>query len=301
VQETTPSEGWNDLEKPIEEGDEMRRMNLPILPAVPDTLPETVNLLAERLNGQMMPFPRLSTLLIAYMAWPEDEGNRDGWMVVHLARLLHASGAKLSADAGGAQTLRAFEIFGGLEALADAAGDKLQDRLMRIEGRWLHVADILQFVVDMANETRLQLPGGPSISKAMDLTQRHQSTPTKTVFVTSWSVHRHVAHVLAASAWLSREACKDRSEPGSILAAALLAPEAVIRLAASYQQFGLTLISHGQHRALLDAENLWQVPVPPDVLLPLPARRLSDDDLSFLTTERRARRKDGRPPLVESE
>jgi hypothetical protein len=164
-------------------------------------------------------------------------------MVVNLARLLDASGATLSADGDGAKTLEAFQMFGGLKALADAADDKLQDRLARAQGRWPYVADILQNVVDMAHDARLQLPGGPSISKALDLTQRHQSAPTKTVFVTSWSDYRHVAHVVAASAWLSREAYKGRSE-GSMLAAVLLAPEAVIRLAASYQQFGLTLLSY---------------------------------------------------------
>jgi hypothetical protein len=93
----------------------MRVMNLPHLASVPNSLPEIVTLLAERLNGPM-PFPRLLWLLVAYMAWPEDQGKRNGSMVVHLARLFVASGATLSADAGGSQTLAAFEMFGGLEA-----------------------------------------------------------------------------------------------------------------------------------------------------------------------------------------
>jgi hypothetical protein len=271
----------------------MRWMNLPELAPVPETIPELVALLAERLNGSM-PFPRLSSMLVAYMAWPEDQSNRDGWMAVLLARLLDASGATLSASEGGSRTLAALEMFGGLRALADAADDKLLDRLETAQRHWPHVADVLQYVVDMTHDPRLQLRGGPSRSKALDLTQQHSSASTRTVFETSWSKFRSVAHVLAASAWLSFDASKDKSQPGSIIAAALLAPEAVIRLAASYQQFGLTSVSHGQRRPLLDPDNLWRVPVPPDVPLNLPARRLSDDDLSFLTTERRARRKDGK-------
>jgi hypothetical protein len=182
-------------------------------------------------------------------------------------------------------------MFGGLGALAELALDNLQDQLVRAQSRWLHVADILQNVVDMAYDARLRVRGGASISKAQDLTQRHDSAPTKTVYATSWSAYRHVAHLVAAAAWLSREAHKQNgSQPGSIIAAALLAPEAVIRLAASYQHLGLSLLTHGSRRPVLDPENLWRVPDPPE-LLPLPARRLSDGDLSYLMTERRARSK----------
>jgi hypothetical protein len=58
----------------------MRGMDLPDLADVPNSLAEIVTLLAERLNGQMMPFPRLSTLLIAYMACPRiKEIGTGGW------------------------------------------------------------------------------------------------------------------------------------------------------------------------------------------------------------------------------
>jgi hypothetical protein len=182
-------------------------------------------------------------------------------------------------------------MFGGLGALAKFALDNLQDQLVRAQSRWRHVADIMQFVVDMDKDPHLRMAGGASISKAQDLTQQHYGVPTKTIYVTSWSAYRHVAHLVAAAAWLSREAHKQHgSQPGSIIAAVLLAPEAVIRLAASYQQFGLSLLAHGLRRPVLDPENLWRVPDPPE-LLPLPARRLSDRDLSYLMTERRARSK----------
>jgi hypothetical protein len=276
----------------------MRQMNLPELAPVPESIKELVALVAERLNGPM-PFPRVSSMLIAYMAWPDDEATRNWWMLVQLARLIAASGAKLSAEPTASQTLAAFESFGGLWGLADAADVKLQDELVRIQHRWVYVADVLQYVVDMWG-AHLELAGGPSIAKAMDLTQRHGSAPTKTVFVTSWSTYRSVAHLIAASAWLSREAAKDRQHPGSILTPALHAPEVVLRLAASYQGLGLSLRSHGRGRPLLDPEVLWHVPVP-EKLLPLPARALSEYDLTYLTTERRAPRKDGRPTQLQSE
>jgi hypothetical protein len=124
----------------------------------------------------------------------------------------------------------------------------------------------------------------------MDLTQRHESLPTKTVFINSWSAYRSVAHFVAASAYLSREATKDRPNARSALTAVLLAPEAVTRLAASYQHFVLTHRSHGQKQPLIDPEVLWKMPAP-EKLLPLPARALSEDDFAFLW-ERRARQKD---------
>src|SRR5215468_5125814 len=250
----------------------MRGMHLPTLAPIPNSLSETISLLAERLSGPM-PFPRLSFLLVGYMAWPEDNANRSAWMAGNLALLISASGAKLSADIE-PQTLRAFEMFGGLGAVAELALHKLQDQLVRAQSRWLHVADIMQNIVDMDKDGRLRVAGGASISKAQDLTQRHSNTPTKTVYVTSWAEYRHVAHVLAAAAWLSREAHKQRgAQPGSIIAAALLAPEVVIRLAASYQHFGFSLLTHGLRRPVLDPDNLWRVPVPPE-MLPLPARHM---------------------------
>jgi hypothetical protein len=275
----------------------MRGMNLPDLPPVPNSLPEIVSLLAERLNGPM-PFPRLSSLLIAYMAWPENEEMRNWWMLVQLARLIAASGAKLSFEPPAADTFAAFESFGGLEALADAADCKLQDELGKLQRRWNHVADVLQTVVDI-HYTPVKARGGASIAKAMDLTQRHDSLPTKTVFTSSWSAYRSVAHLLAASAYVSREATKKSPDARSALTAVLLAPEIVSRLAATYQHFVLTHRSHGQKRGLIEPEVLWQVPVP-DKLLPLPARALSEQDLAYLA-ERRAPRKDGRPPQLQSE
>jgi hypothetical protein len=265
-------------------------MNLPKIPPIPDSLEGNVALLAGRPND-FLPFPTLSFFLVAYMAWPEDEERRSCWISVRLARKLAVSGAKLSVEAPAAKDLEAFELFGGLEGLAKAADGPLQDELGRARIRWNHVADVLQTVVDIAYAP-VKVPGGASISKAMDLTQRHESLPTKTVFINSWSAYRSVAHLLAASAYLSREATKDRPEMRSPLTAVLMAPEAVTRLAASYQQFGFTYRSYRQKQTLFDPEVLWQVPVP-ETLLPLPARALSEGDFSFLINERRARRKDG--------
>jgi hypothetical protein len=275
----------------------MRMMDLPKMPPTPDDLEENVALLAERLEGPM-PFPRLSSLLIAYMAWPHDEASRNWWMLVQLARLIAASGAKLTVEPPAEKTLAAFELFGGLGGLADAADVKLQDELARVQGRWAHVADVLQLVVDISYAP-VKVRGGASISKAMDVTQRREALRTKTVFIKSWSAYRSVAHFVAASAYLSWEATKDRVGARSALTAVLLAPEAVTRLAASYYQFVLTHRSHGQKQPMIDPEVLWNMPVP-EKLLPLPARALSEDDVAFLE-ERRARRKDDRPPQLESE
>jgi hypothetical protein len=64
----------------------MRVMNLPDLPAIPSSAPECDELLAQRMPAGQGPLPRLSLLLLAYMAWPNEEKQRDSWMAANLSR-----------------------------------------------------------------------------------------------------------------------------------------------------------------------------------------------------------------------
>jgi hypothetical protein len=132
----------------------MRMMNLPDLPPTPDLPQENVDLVAER--GQApMPFPRFSLMLVAYMAWPQHQAFRDEWMSTNLARFLESSGTRLSASEGGDRTLVALKAFGWLDALANAADHTVSDRLIKAQHQWPHVADVFQYLVDMAYDDRL--------------------------------------------------------------------------------------------------------------------------------------------------
>jgi hypothetical protein len=255
----------------------MRKMKFTRIPQTPDVLEENVVLLTQR-RDDSLPYPSLSYYLIGYMAWPEEKKKRNWLILTQLAQLISGSGAELTTWGRAEMAFETFELLGGFAALAEAANYRMEEELERAQRRWARAAAVLQFVVDL-DHAPMRLRGGASISKAIDLTQRRETLPTRTVFVNSWSAYRNVAHLLAASVYLSAEANKIR--PGhSPLAAARRAPEAVIRLAASYQHFCLTHRSHGQGQTLLDPDVLWRVPVP-DKLLPIPAQPLCQEDLFF--------------------
>jgi hypothetical protein len=272
----------------------MRMMNLPVLSQTSDDLGEHVALLRAR-SGGVMPHPELSLVLVAYMAWPEEEVCRDEWMSLNLTKSL-AGG--LSADDGEDRTLAALQKFDWLNALTRAAEPTVFDRLEAVQRQWPHVAELFQYLVDMSCDDRVKVRGGASLIKALELTQLNRLAPVQTVFDTSWRRFRHIAHIIAASGWLSLEAFDGGPEAAN-LTSVLFVPEAVIRLAVAYQQFGLTNFGHGQRRPFLDPDSLWRIP-DLHAPLPLPFRRLLATQISLLN-ERRAPPKNGRPPQVKSE
>jgi hypothetical protein len=126
----------------------MRGMNLPPLPKPPSNLEECWNLYVSRLERGRMPFPEASQLLTAYMAWPNDEAERDRWMATAIAFFVAQqaeNGPRLESP-----TDVTFELFGGLRAVADSSLSSLMDKLGAIQARWLRVADVLQMIVDIS-------------------------------------------------------------------------------------------------------------------------------------------------------
>jgi hypothetical protein len=190
-----------------------------------------------------------------------------------------------------AQLLNAtFDLFGGLRAVADAALVHLLVALEASQLRWPRVADILQTVVDIHYEKRAVVPGGASLSKAMDVLLGYHAVPRRSRLAQDWSDFRDVSHLIAAAAHIAT--WQEPRGQGSILTPVLLAPEVVFELALAFQVFGLAYKPFSQKRSLLPAETLWQVSNSNyEIRLPLPVRRLSDEDLQYLTSSRRARRK----------
>jgi hypothetical protein len=152
----------------------MRVMNLPELPIGPSSVDECVRLYFNRLPADDALWPRVSLLLTAYMAWPNDEMRRDSCVATYLARFIQNSAQGTADDMPAAEAPKAldwitFEKFGGLGAVAKPAFDHLIEDIAQVQRRWLLVADIFQMIVDMAHEDRIALGRGSSISKAIEL------------------------------------------------------------------------------------------------------------------------------------
>jgi hypothetical protein len=282
-------------------------MNLPNLPAPPSAIDECLKLYAQRFEHRVMPFPRASQLVVAYMAWPNDRKNRDRWMATNMALFLaerspnpvEASlelSTKASESPSNPQSHDqiAFELFGGLRTLASASLSHMTKKLEAIQERWTRVADVLQMVVDIHHEKRAPIPGGASISKAYDLLLGYGALPRRARLSQDWSDFRDVSHLIAASAWIAssgREPTK-HSDASAVITPVLFVPEIILGLGLAFQEFGLALKPYRQRVSILPSKTLWRIPKMEQLpILPLPVRQLSRDDLKYLTTVRRARPK----------
>jgi hypothetical protein len=140
----------------------MRVMNLPGFD-VPDSADSAIALYKARLQGNLL-VPLLgSHLLLAYLAWPNDERRRNSWMATSLARF------PVEKKIDPSSALNVIETFGGLKAVSEPAFDSLSGELVAIGKKWAPVADVFMRIVDMSQDNRLQMRGGPSISKAIGL------------------------------------------------------------------------------------------------------------------------------------
>jgi hypothetical protein len=262
----------------------MRGMNLPKLPRPPSNVEGCWTLYLSRIAGPM-PFPEASQLLVAYMAWPNDEEERNRWMATAIAFLV---AGQVPAPSPG-QSL--FDLFGGLRAVADSSFSSLMEKLVRIQDRWQRVAHIMQMVVDIHYDTRGPIRGGASISKALDVLQNYNELPVKSRLARDWSDFRDVAHLVAAAAAIAAAGQQrtEQEEAAALLTSVLYVPEIVLALGLAYQRFGLSFRPRVGSDPILPPETLWCLPAEKDTaVLPLPVRRLRDADFDYLTKHRRA-------------
>jgi hypothetical protein len=268
----------------------MRVMNLPELPVGPNSVEDCIRLYLNRLPADDALWPYVSLLLTAYMAWPNDESERDSFVATYLARFIQNS------DGGtvrGTPDWIAFEKFGGLGAVAKPAFDHLTERIAQVQRRWLLVADIFQLIVDMAYDDRIALRRGSSISKAIELCEIERTMPRHSQLRKAWSDFRDVAHLIAASAHLAHEGIANATaaREASILKAVWIAPDAVLALAAGLQEFGLQPKAVRKESPVLRHDKLWRVP--PEHLPNKPFvvfRRLTEKQLEYLRTRRASKK-----------
>jgi hypothetical protein len=138
-----------------------------------------------------------------------------------------------------------------LEALG-AVGSQLENAMKN----WAPVADVMQMLVDLSSPD-LRLSAGPSISKAIELCADDSAGLSQSQMRKRWSRFRDVAHLLAAGALL---ACEVPEGGGSIFAAAWYAPDSLLAIAASLEQFGLSFMPHGQTEPFLPPATTWRLP-----------------------------------------
>ena len=188
----------------------MRGMDLPELPVGLNSVEDCIRLYLNRLPADDAHWPQVSLLLTAYMAWPNDESERNSFVATYLARFVQNSDGSTASGTPAAIAFNsgdwiAFEKFGGLGAVAKPAFDHLTERIAQVQRRWLLVADIFQMIVDMAHDDRIALRRGSSISKAIELCEIERIMPRHSQLRKAWSDFRDVAHLIAASAHLAHE------------------------------------------------------------------------------------------------
>ena len=128
----------------------MRIMNLPKLPAGLNSVDECVKTYLERLPAGEAPWPHVSTLLTAYMSWPNDQQRGNSFIATCLTRLGMSSEESAKDLLLDSRVNAALEMFGGMNALANVAFDQLSGEIGQVQRWWLWVADIFQLIVDMA-------------------------------------------------------------------------------------------------------------------------------------------------------
>jgi hypothetical protein len=272
----------------------MRTMHLPrILPIAVQSRDECIELYSKRLSAEHAGPPAASVLLTAYMAWPKDEERRNSFVATHLVRFRGASEQQTSDASPESQTNTLFEMFGGISAVAKPAFDRLIDEISQLQRKWLWVADIFQFTVDMAFEQRITLRRGSSISKAIELCEIEHGLPGHSQLRAAWSEFRDVAHLLTASAQLAHEGFAHGSsvDEASILNAIWIAPDIALALAYGLQEFGLQPKPIRKEPSILRTDTLWCVP---DRLKPerpfVIHRSLTETQLAFLKSRRVAKK-----------
>jgi hypothetical protein len=259
----------------------VRVMFLPEL-RVPNSADAAIGLYKSRLQGALRPPLTASQLLLGYMAWPNNDVRRDGWVATNIAR------SNLGQQSGQPADPPLFESFGGLSSVAHVALDGLADEMATIQQKWPPVGDILMRILDMWKDDRVTLRGGPSISKAIALNEYEQPGRSHAQSYRLWKQFRDVAHLIAAGAFLAGSIPEDNEAARSIFSAVWYAPDSVLAIAAGFEQFGLDLTPHGRTGSVLPPNMTWRVPpcCRPDRPFVV-KRQLSDIQVNFLN-ERRA-------------
>jgi hypothetical protein len=302
----------------------MRIMNVPPFPGEGVRIADLGEYLKARLSLDTVPRPDHSWRLLAHMAWPNDASRRDLWMAAQIGMQLEpekpAEGEGASAGGTGATlpylpaqnaSFEYFGLFGGHAPLAQFASAALHDEIGNIQRRWSRVADILHPHCDMTAGNHMKRRGGASVGKVIELIAKNSRVKGRSA-ATSWAIwteFKDVAHLVTAAVLLLAEAKVRSGKEGwaaqlSAYRVVMLAPEAVLAIGRSLQEYGLDVEVYGREDPLFDTNTVWRIPDWVNVeSLPPPARKLTTSDIQVLNARRahrpaREASQDASPTLV---
>jgi hypothetical protein len=219
--------------------------------------------------------------LFAYTYWPEDENARNQY----LAKLVGKGLAAIEGvtpevmDQQGpinwllwndARSRSAMELHGHLWALGGFATLMGGPGLPEIDERITQLhrpVNIVGRVLLSARLIAVHRGGDTSANRAVDVLER-TSDFHRTEIWRAWKQFGSIAHISAANVLLNAEPDKIPAElreasGGFDLFSGL---GLLLKLAAEFQEFGLSAIPRAQKRPLLDPDRLWQLP--PGLKLP---------------------------------
>jgi hypothetical protein len=261
------------------------------------------DLIKKRLVENIALFPHQSSRLISYIAWPNDETARDGWMRVHVNS---AAAARESNDRTGNQPRETTSKVDPHWAAAWETPEVFLRRLKLIQQHWARAADILHLHYDLAQGGHQKRRGGPSVGKAIHLlaaTAKVKGT-AKSKLWEIWRRYKDVAHLTAAAVLVSAEAQhRHRAERWEVPTNRLrplhvidLLPDLVLGVAMTFEKYGLEAPVHGREGPLFDPATLWRIPDEIGLsAVPPPARRIRAEDTAVLNARRAGHRGKRRP------
>ena len=177
------------------------------------------------------------------------------------------------------------------------------DKLGRIQGHWLKVADIFHCYSDLIEGRHQERRGGPSIGKAASLVAANAKTrgTGQANLWKLWATYKDVAHLVSAATLICAEAhinLRDRPPGPAGLSLtqlipfqmALLMPDLVLGVAMEFERCGL-VVSEARAEPALDPNTLWRIPADINVLpVRPPVRNLRPQDIVILNNRRAGNR-----------
>jgi hypothetical protein len=279
----------------------MRTMDIPTFPE--DAVKELEDLgcfIKGRLTGNVALYPKQSLRLISYMAWPNDETARAGWMRLHISS---QSSEIRSDDKADPAKLETADLNSHWAATA-VSPEIFLSKLKLIQQHWARTADIFHHHYDLTQGGHQKRRGGPSLSKAIHLVAinaRAKGTGRSKLWQI-WADYRDVAHLVTAAVLVLAEVEHLNSANQWCLAPGLLQPlqitdllpDLVLAVARSFEAHGLEAPVHGSDDGVFDPSTFWRIPANIG-LSPVPplVRKLRVTDIVALNKRRSGHR--GRP------
>jgi hypothetical protein len=250
----------------------MRVMDIPSFPR-PIEIRDLETLFAARLNDTVVMWPCQAIPLLGYMCHPNDEAERHGLVSL----------------------IRSWPNYEG------PGQPPVPERLPRIQGNWLRVADIFHLYCDLVDGQHQERRGGPSIGKAISLVAanaKSRGTGEANLWKL-WTDYKDVAHLVTAACLVRREVRKrfagspPRLNPTQFLPfqMTLLMPDLVLAVALEFERFGRAKGEDPRSEPALDPDTHWRIPNDINVApLPPPVRKVRPQDIKILNDRRAGNR-----------